>query len=249
MNRAVYTAASGGMAALARLDAVAQNLANVGTIGYKGERVLFRVRPLDETAAAGAPQPIIDRTAAQVAEVATIRDFAQGPVRTSGNALDAAITGEGFFVVATPRGERYTRQGNFSLDREGFLVTQHGERVQGDGGDIRVGEGTVAIGEDGTVSVDGGSVGRLKLVGFGDAPALIAEGSSLFAAARGAVPVPLDTTAGRLVPEAIEGANVDAVTGMIELVDVSRGFETYMRAIERLDAIAARAINEVGRVG
>jgi flagellar basal-body rod protein FlgG len=248
MNRAIYTAASGGMAALARLDAVAQNLANANTAGYKAERVLFRVRPLDETAA-GAGDPILAETAAQVAEVATVRDFSQGPVRASGNPLDVAITGEGFFVVATPRGERYTRQGNFTLDRDGALVTAGGDRVQGEGGDIRLGTGTPAIGDDGTVSVDGAPVGRLKLVGFGEDPALVAEGSSLFAPAPGAAAVPLDPAAVRLAPEALEGANVDAVAGMIELVDVTRGFETYMRAIESLDGLMARAIDEVGRIG
>src|SRR6185295_11735858 len=94
MNRTVYTVTSGALAALARLDAVAQNLANVGTPGYKAERVLFRVRPLDEGTAAVAPSDVA-RTAAQVAEVATIRDFSQGPVRQSGNPLDVALTRPG----------------------------------------------------------------------------------------------------------------------------------------------------------
>ena len=257
MNRAIYSSTSGGMAALARLDSVAQNLANVNTAGYKAERVIFRVRPLDDTSG-GSTDPIVRETGAQVDQVATVRDFSQGAVRNSGNPLDVAITGDGFFTVNTPRGERYTRQGNFSLDAEGFLVTAHGERVQGDGGDIQLGSssgtgtgkgtGTAAIGEDGTVSLDGAPVGRLKVVSFGDKPQLVAEGNSLFAPARGAAANPLDATATHLAPESVEAANVDAVSGMIELVDVTRGFETYMRAIERLDGITSRAINEVGRV-
>ena len=249
MNRGVYTLTSGGIAALARLEAVTQNLANVGTAGYKAERLVFQVKPLDRANEIGAPATSpLDRTSAQVTQVETVRDFSQGPVHTTGNPLDVAMNGDGFFVVATARGERYTRQGTFTLDPDGYLVTQHGERVQGDGGDIRVGEGNIAIGEDGTVTVDGAQTGRLKVVTFGEHPALVPEGAALFAPAARATPTPLDATAVRLQPGALEGANIDAATSMIELIDVSRGFETYMHAMQRLDEVAQRSINEVGKV-
>ena len=247
MNRAVYAVTSGGLAAEARLEAVAQNLANLGTAGYKAERLVFRVRPLD-----GGPaveiDPVLGRTAAQVVETATVRDFSQGPVRPSGNPLDAAILGEGFFAVATPRGERYTRAGSFTRDGDGYLVTQHGERVQGEQGDLQLGVGEAAIGGDGTVVVDGARVGRLKVVGFGAEPALLPEGATLFAPVPGTAATPLDASAVQLEGGALEGANVDAVTGMIELVDVARGFEAYMHAMQRLDEVAQRSINDVGRV-
>jgi flagellar basal body rod protein FlgG len=191
---------------------------------------------------------VLDRTAAQVAEVATIRDFAQGAVRSSGNPLDAALTGEGFFAVATPRGERYTRQGSFALDREGYLVTQHGERVQGTSGDIRVGGGDIAIGNDGSITSDGLNVGRLKVVGFGATPQLVPEGASLFAPLRGVTGTPIDAASVRIQPGAIEASNVDAVASMVELVEISRGFESYMRTMQRLDEVAQRSINEVGKV-
>jgi flagellar basal body rod protein FlgG len=252
MNRGLYTVTSGGLAALARLDAVSQNLANVGTAGFKAERLLFQVRPLTrplDAASPGALDPVLGRTAAQVVQTESIRDFSQGPIRVSGNPLDVAITGDGFFAVTTPRGERYTRQGSFTLDPEGYLVTQAGERVQGDGGDLRVGTGgDVVIGEDGTVVVDGSTDGRLKLVQLGDPPKLVPEGASLFAPLPGTAPVPLDATATHLQPGAIEAANVDAVAGLVELVDVSRAFESYMRALQRLDEITQRSINDVGRV-
>ncbi len=247
MNRAIYTVTSGGIAAEARLEAVAHNLANVDTAGYKAERLLFRVRPLGDTQP-GALDPVIGKTAAQVVQVATVRDFSQGPIRPSGNPLDVAIAGDGFFAVTTPRGERYTRQGSFSLDPDGYLVTQHGERVQGDGGDLRVGTGNVMIGDDGTIVADGSNVGRLKLVEFGPQPALVAEGNTLFAPARGVTPTPIEASAVHLETGALEGANVDAVGGMIELVDVSRAFEGYTRAMQRLDEVAQKSINDVGRV-
>jgi flagellar basal-body rod protein FlgG len=249
MNRAAYTAASGALAAMARLEAVTQNMANVQTAGYKAERVVFRVRPLDESAPAEL-DPELGRTAAQVAQVATIRDFSQGPVRRTDNPLDVAITGDGFFAVTTPRGERYTRQGTFTLDGEGFLVTQNGERVQGENGsDLRIGTGDVAIGNDGAVLVDGAPAGRLRLVSFGPEPALLAEGAALFVPAPGVSPTPLDATTARVQGGAIEGSNIDAVAGMIELVDVSRGFEAYMHTLQKIDGVTQRSINEVGRVG
>ncbi len=247
MNRGMWSMASGGVAALARLDAVTQNLANVGTAGYKAERLVFRAREFEPPP--GMPfDSVLARSSAQVSEVATIRDFSQGPVRASGNPLDVAITGPGFFSVATPRGERYTRQGTFSLDGEGFLVSQHGERVQGEGGDIRIGSGAVQIGDDGRILVDNSEVGRLKLVGFGDQPALLPEGAALFAPAPGATPQPIEASDVHLESGAIEGANIEAVSGMVELVEVSRGFETYMHAIKRLDEIAQKSISDVGRV-
>jgi flagellar basal-body rod protein FlgG len=250
MNRTIYTVASGGMASLARLEAVSQNLANANTSGYKAGRLVFEVRPPspEEDVSGVSLDPVLGRTAAQVAEVASVRDFTQGAVRSSGNPLDVAITGEGFFAVATPRGERYTRQGSFTLDGEGYLVTQHGERVQGDGGDIRVGEGDIAIGDDGSITADGLAVGRIKVVSFGANPQLVPEGASLFAPMRGVTPAPVDATAVHLQTSAIEASNVDAVASMVELVEVSRGFESYMRAMQRLDEVAQRSINEVGKV-
>jgi flagellar basal-body rod protein FlgG len=248
MNRGIYTVASGGLAAQARMEAVAQNLANVNTAGYKAERLLFRVRPLGADDSDATLHPVLDRTAAQVAEVATVRDFSQGPVRPSGNPLDVAIEGDGFLAVATPRGERYTRAGNFTLDADGYLVTSRGERVQGENGDLRLPPGEVAIGGDGGVRVDGANVGRLRLVTVGDPPALVPEGATLFAPAPKVVATPLDAAAVRLHPGALEGANVDAVSSMVELVDVARGYESYMRALQQLDQVSQRSIDDVGRV-
>jgi len=249
MNRGLWTVASGGLAAQDRMEAVTQNLANANTPGYKAERVLFRVEPLTR-APVEDPflDPVLNRTAAQVAERATVRDFSQGPIRPSGNALDVAIEGDGFFTVATGRGERYTRAGNFALDGDGYLVTAAGDRVQGEQGDLRLPRGDVAVGADGTIRVDGASVGRLKVVTAGDPPQLVPEGATLFAPVPNADVTPLDASAVHLVPGALEAANVDAVTSMVDLVDVARGYEAYMRSLQRLDQVAQKSIDEVGRI-
>jgi flagellar basal-body rod protein FlgG len=247
MNRAVYELASGGLAALARLDAVTQNVANVNTAGYKASRPVFRLRGLD-VPTDGLVEPPALRVAAQVVTADTVRDFSQGPIRTTGNPLDLAISGQGFFAVGTPRGERYTRQGTFTLDGEGFLVTEHGERVQDDQSrDVRLTPGDVTVSDDGQIAVDGSPVAKLKLVGFGEHPAVVPEGAALFAPVPGAVPQPVDART-RVEQGAIEGANVDAVSGMIELVEVARGFEQYTHAMARIDEVNQRSINDVGRV-
>jgi flagellar basal-body rod protein FlgF len=119
--------------------------------------------------------------------------------------------------------------------------------VQGEQGDLQL-EGSPLIGDDGSISVAGTLVGKFKMVGFGDKPALVPEGSSLFAAAPGVVATPLKETDVRLQQGAIEASNVDAVRSLMELIEVSRGFESYMKALQRFDEIGQRSINDVGRV-
>ncbi len=248
MNRGIYTIASGGVAAQMRLDTVAQNLSNVNTPGYKAERVAFNVMPLQNF-----PTPVFDPVLAETQPLVVgadmRRDFTQGPVTTTGNPLDVAITGHGFFAVATPRGERYTRQGSFIVDSEGFLATPEGFRVQGDQGDLRMGQngGPIEIGDDGSIRVDEVVVGSLRVMDFGEQPQLVPEGDSLYVPVAGSGGTPLTPDRIQLSQYSLERANVDVVQGMVALVDVSRSFETYMRAITRLDELQQRAINEVGR--
>ena len=248
MTRGIYTVASGGVAALERLQTVSQNLANVNTAGYRAERVIFQVQPLSG-GPRGAVDSVLGRTSQQVVEAATVRDFTPGPIHETGNPLDVALSGDGFFVVNTARGERYTRQGSFALDAQGYLVTARGDRVQGDGGDISIGEHDIRIGDDGSIFADDQPIGRLKVVGFGDKPELVPEGDALFAPATPQVtPTTLDTAQVQIAQAHLEGANVNAVTALQELVEISRGYESYMNALKRLDEIVGKSINEVGRV-
>lgn len=249
MNRGIFTIASGALAALARMDAVAQNLANVNTAGYKAEHPEFRLREFGTDGVHTAANAIVGKAAGEVVEVERVRDFSQGPLQQTGNPLDVAITGDGFFVVNTANGERYTRSGNFSTDAEGYLVTGTGQRVQGTGGDLQVKGNKIVIGADGNVQVDGRQAGALKLVGFGKTPALLPEGAGLFKATPAAKQEPIDTANASITQGAVEGANIDAIGGMVELVDVSRGYEQYMKALERMDQLTQKSINELGRVG
>lgn len=252
MTSGLYTLASGGLALEMQLDAVSQNVANANTPGYKPERFVFESAPLLNAPLPPVDDPVLLDLIPQVVSGTQLRDFSPGPVTMTGNPLDVALgNAHGFFAVGTARGERYTRQGTFALDAEGFLVAGTGQRVQGQGGDIRVNteDGPLDIADDGTLYVDNVRIDRLRVVDFGPNPKLVPEGATLFAPVQGVFgtevgPDEIDVTQG-----AIERANTDAVKGVTQLVEIARGYESYMRAISRLDEITRRTIDEVGRVG
>ena len=241
MDAGIFSAMSGSVAAQTRLDALANNLANASTAGFKAERVLQRAERAGDVAPAqnSVPTPVTRE------HVET--DFSQGPVNTSGNPLDVALAGEGFFVVRTDRGERLTRSGNFIVDAGGYLAAGDGSRIQGTGGDITSPAGTVAIGSDGSVRVGEQRVGQLRVVTVEDPTHLVRESGTRFAAGDQAL---TDVAASKVhvVQGAVEGANLAPVEGLVALIETVRGFETYMRAAERLDQVTQKAINDVGRV-
>lgn len=241
MNAGIISAVSGSLAAQTRLDALANNLANANTAGFKAERVLQTA----ERAGSAAQPPTAVPTPITRERVTT--DFAQGPISSTGNPLDVALAGDGFFVVATDRGERLTRSGNFQLDAEGYLATGDGARVQGVDGDIRIPEGTIAVGADGSVRAGDARVGDLRIVTVADPSALVRESGTRFAPGGQALAEAAPGSV-RVIQGSIEGANLAPVEGLVALIETVRGFETYMRAAERLDQVTARAISDVGRV-
>ncbi len=241
MDAGIFSAVSGSLAAQTRLDALANNLANANTAGFKAERVLQRAERAGEI----APPPTAVPTPVTREHVVT--DFTQGPINESGNPLDVAIAGEGFLVVKTERGERLTRSGNLSIDSAGFLATGDGSRVQGTSGDITIPKSPVVIGADGSVRAGDQRVGQLRIVTVEAPTQLVRESGTRFAAGAQA---PTDVAPGsvQIVQGATEGANLAPVEGLVSLIETVRGFETYMRAAERLDQVTSKAINEVGRV-
>ena len=179
-----------------------------------------------------------------------VTDFAPGVMRETGRPLDVALDGEGFLVVQTPRGERYTRAGALTVDAAGQLVTQRGELVVSDRGPItiRQGKGDLGIGADGSVSVDGQPVGKLKVVRFNDTrAALTKEGDSLFMAT-GKEP-PQDANSTRVVQGVLELSNVNAVTEMATMMHNSREFDSLQRSITMMmNDIGRKISSEIGRL-
>ena len=236
MPGGIYSALSGMQVRLHDLDRVASDLANVGTSGYKSERAATSAAERDRFRQA------LDAAVDVVGSDRKI-DLRPGLVSSTGRDLDAALEGSGFFVIQTPEGTRYTRDGAFVRRGDGILSTRDGNPVIGADGEIRLGTGPVNIGEDGAIRVGDALAGRLKVVAF-NAAEIERESGARFRAAPGATPV---ASTARVLGGALEGANVSVVDRMAALTEISRAFEGLQRAISVLsNDIDGRAITELG---
>ena len=244
MNSGMYSALSGNIAAMRRMDVISNNLANVNTPGFKKDRMLFEGMLAGSTTPPAVPQgstadPILQKESLFI-------DYAPGPVNQTGNPLDLAIEGDGFLTVTTPNGPAYTRQGNLRLASDGTLVTIDGYPVQGDNGTIRIQGGKVEIDAKGAVSVDGAPVATIKVVDFPRPYQLKKLGQALL--------VPEDP---QVTPQAaradirqgsLEGSNVESITEMVQMIETNRYFDACQRAIRGFDDMAAKAVSDLGRL-
>lgn len=247
MIKGIYTAASGMLAESVRSDVTANNLANANTTGFKREVAVNKefasvlMRRIND----GDAEPVIGRLGlgAGVDEISTVHTT--GMVRSTGNPLDVAIDGKGFFAVETPAGIRYTRNGSFTQNSLGELVTADGRRVLGENGPIRLTAGPAHIGEDGRVFSGETEVGRLRLVAFANEKSLVKEGDSLFRDAANQRPMP---AAGALRQGFLEQSNVNVVSEMVNLITAYRAYEINAKTVQAHDQLLDKAVNEVGKV-
>lgn len=224
------------------LDVIANNMANVSTNGYKARQSRFKEFLMPGASAAAFRQP--DRGLSFVAETGTALDPSPGAIERTGNPLDAAIKGDGFFVVQTPAGERYTRNGAFTLNAQGQLVTSDGHTVMGESGPIAFSpqETGIEIGADGTVSTTQGQRGKLRLVRFADPQTLRNEGSNVFSST---TPAQAAGTAAQVQAGAIERSNVKPVIEMSRLIDVNRSYTTISTMLTRMDELRRTALSRL----
>jgi flagellar basal body rod protein FlgG len=227
-------------ARLEELDRLAADLANVSTAGYKTERTGTFMVERDQFASE------LD-SAVDVVSGVSRTDFRPGTVATTGRDLDVAIEGNGFFVVQTPAGERYTRNGAFTRRGDGVLTTAAGEPVLGDdGGEITLNPGPVSVGQDGTIRSGNAVAGQLRVVTFESPKDLIRESGARFKAIAGANPQ--DAEGVRLLGGSLEQSNVSVVDVMARLTDLSRNFESLQRGVSTFNnELDARAISELTR--
>jgi len=245
VQQGIYSTASGALSALRRLDAIANNLANASTPGFKAQLVVQNAAQTSR-----APQSPTVGTPINHSHLQT--DFTQGEIESTGDPLNVALAGTGFFVVSGPNGDRLTRRGAFSLDGEGTLVASQGQHVQGEHGDVSLqaalrGGGAIEISNDGTIRVGGNRVDRLKIVTVPDPQALERDGQTGFVA-RGETPAEAPPGTVEVKAGALERANVSPMQNLVALVEATRGFEAYMNAASRLDDATARAVNDIARV-
>lgn len=254
MIRGIYSAASGMLAESLRTDVTSNNLANANTTGYKKDVAVNKdfasllIKRIND-----GQEENIGRlgVGVQVDEVVTRHD--PGVTRVTGNPLDLAIEGKGFFVVETPAGICYTRNGNFTRDSLGQLVTQEGYRVQGQGGAIQL-DGPATVSSNGTVWVtpdDGGDqveateVDQLQFVEFDNEKQLRKIGDGLYAYTGEEAPA---QASGIIQQGMIEGSNVNVVTEMVNMITGYRAYEISAKVVQTHDTLLDKAANEVGRV-
>ena len=237
MPGGAYSALSGMQSRLDALDRIAADLANIETVGYKTER----------TAAFAAEREFsaLLESAVDVAAGGRQTNWKPGTISNTGRNLDVAIDGDGFFAIQTAAGVRYTRSGNFTRRPDGVLANVDGDPVlDAQSRPIKLSSGTVRIDEDGTVSAANQPVGRIHVWKLAD-DQVIRESGSRFIARPGVKPA---VSTAKLVPNAIEKANVTVVERMTSLTEVSRSFEALQKGISVLmNDIDGRAISDLGK--
>ena len=234
MDSGVYAAYTALLSRTQALDTAANNLANVGTTGFRAQKDYFRGVLTGNFAGGEVESQVGDSVNGFGVLGGSRADFGQGPMVPTANPLDLALSGQGFFAIQTKQGIRYTRDGSFMRSATGQLQTGAGEPVlNATKTPITLPSGAVEVSSDGTVSVEteGGTavVDQLGVFNFADAGLLTAEGSSRFKAADGQVAL----TAGDVTVKqgAVEGANQDAVTGTMQLVLIQRQAEMLQKAL------------------
>lgn len=232
----------------ARQDVIVNNMANADTPGYKRQFPLARtlaqaaVGAVDGEEAAGG-QGVIGTVGFGAVMGQAVTSFRQAGLRSTGNEMDLALDGPGFFALDVNGTTMYTRDGSFRVDREGYLVNADGYRILGESGPLAIGNGQVSFGEDGTVLVDGKVAGRLKVVDFDDKGSLRRMGDNLFAAEGEGRPAKAFVRSGFL-----EMADVQPVKEMVELISVMRAYEANQRLIRAQDEVLGKAVTEIGRI-
>lgn len=233
MDSGLYAACAGLMARSTSLDTIASNLANSSSTGFRGQRNVFGT-VLAEAAHHGTLNALNKVTNSYGVLSGTRMDTSQGTLTHTGNDLDLALEGPGYFKVQTAKGVAYTRDGNFQLSSTGVLTTSAGDPVLGEGGTpLTLSRGPVTISTDGTVSSGGAVAGRLKVVDFAQTEALTSRGNGYYTA-----PADQETTAtGTGIRQgALENSNVSPVDGVVNLITAQRSAENMRHVLSMLDA-------------
>jgi flagellar basal-body rod protein FlgF len=282
--RGLYTGASGMVVQMDRMDAIANNLANVDLTGYKKDIAVTKAFPemlmrrMNDDGVYVFPigsvdtTPIVGRlgTGVELNEVYTV--FEQGAMKQTENDFDLALEGQGFLTVQTPRGERLTRNGAFLVNADGYLVTEAGDFVLGENGAIKLKKNNFVIDKDGTIWQNATFAGddqrlvsqaeneweniekvdRLKIVDVDPRTKryLRKEGGSYWKTTEeSGEAVILDGSERPGVRQGfLEGANVNAVTEMVEMIEVNRAYDANQKLIQTEDSLLGKLLNEVVKV-
>ncbi|MEG3638545.1 flagellar basal-body rod protein FlgF [Magnetococcus sp. PR-3] len=267
MDSGVYAAVNGARRTELRLSTLANNLANVNTTGFKGEKLTFEsfmtspgpeLHPLPTDDFMGlrgpgdVPFPFSNpasnayRMTYPVAFETEV-NLEQGSLQATGNPLHAAIEGEGFFVLNGPDGRRYTRDGSFEVNSVGELVSKDGYQVVGPGGEpVVVGDGPVVIAADGFVTSNGEEVGSIARVML-PPNQLDKVGQNQYKAPQ-ELEIPVEGNQAQLHQGFLEGSNSNPIRAMTQMIEAQRAYEMHIKMIQNLDNLDDQAVNRIGRL-
>jgi flagellar basal-body rod protein FlgG len=247
MIKGIYSSGSGMQPRLMRLDVIANNVANADTTGYKKDSIFVQIMK-----DVGVAQSTGNGELAGL-DVKEFTDFTEGSLRPTNSPLDVAIQGEGFFVLNTPDGTRYTRNGNFKIDENGDVVNSVGFQVMGSGGKIslpdaeHIQQNELTITKSGEIFLGQNLMGKLRVVTFTDMQKLLKTAGTMFTAEEQPKDVRLADEKSTVRQGYLEESNVEALTEMVQLVELTRGFETDQRTMRYQDSTLEKAM-DVGRL-
>ena len=278
MLRGIYTGASGMLAQDAKMDAIANNLANVDKTAYKKDIAIFKsfpemlIRRINESGLGVTPAGSYDAapyvgklgTGVELNEVFT--NFEQGSLQRTENSFDLALEGKGFFTVMTERGERYSRDGSFTINQDGILMTHNGNPVMGENGIIQVHHNNFIVNERGEIVVNGDLsadarnvvsmssnnwsnpvvIDKLKLVDFENIREIKKEGDSMYRETEYSGP-PLPPGELKVIQGFLEKSNINIVREMVDMIEVQRSYEANQKTVTSHDQTLGKLINEVAR--
>jgi flagellar basal-body rod protein FlgF len=246
MENPSYIALSQQMALRRQMDVIATNIANVSTPGFKAERIMFA-----EMVAGTAPYSSSPTTGSRpglsfVNDVGMLRDTSDGGMTQTGNALDLAINGPGYFVVDTPNGPRYTRAGAFRLNQDGRIVTADGYALldaQNRPISVRPGESRIEISTKGAVTTESGEVGRIQIAQFENEQAMRKLGAGLYDTDQNPIAGDAEVRQGM-----IENSNVKAVSEITLMMDILRRYQSAQKIIDSEHDLERKAIDKLSRL-
>lgn len=247
MTRGVYTAAAGMLANQAAQDAIAQNLANANTTGYKEDVPRFesflsepvsRLSPADRLSIGtiGSGAGLKDETT----------NFSEGGLQQSGNPLDVALTGDAALVIQSPQGPRLSRDGSLTLDAQGTLIqSATGQAVLGDGNQplsLPARAKNIVISPQGDLTADGVKIGRIQMASLSPAVSPVKMGDNQYSVSR------LQPASATIRQGYLESSNVSIVKEMVSMISIMRAYETNQKMLQAEDDTTGKATNEVGKV-